>query len=468
MSLSSAEGSVTRCAPTTGVWGGGYGVYSQASDLVTQQFKNTEGYASEYSDRVATYMTRLVDHIRYAAPDLPDMTLEKVDSPAININSVAPPVAPGPSNLVIPDKPLIRGELQSVVIEGPEVPIDTILDTAAPSFSYEETPYFSQMLENLKNNINAVVLNGGVGLPDPTFESILNLAVTADELEYEKAYRDAENYYASKNYQAPPGALVSRLNMLTRERYRNQQRIISELSNKQAELAYNQEALMSKLAIDLETLSSRDRETVANRAYQLAKDIVAFHYTSVEQSIKINNGRIEAYKARWAAEETKVRAVSGYNKSITDTLVAEISAWEAGITAELGIIEQITKVYVAEMSGYESAVKVESLKAEVLLDEYKANISQASAKASLSVEEAKLALQNALNSYNVSSDALKSMGSVAAQITSSALSAFNTSASLSAGVNFGNSFSNTTSKSCTNTGSEGISVSKNYNYSVGV
>ncbi len=466
MALYDDGNTVSKCEPFLG-WGTGYNVYTQASDLVTAQFENTEDYAETYSNRVLGLMQDLTNHLTYNQPENPNFEFTEIPPPNIDIDAHQAPEAPDFDPVEIPDKPVMRGEIQPIVIDGPLLPLDDTVSTPAPSFVFEESPYYSQIIEDLTNKIHDVVYNGGRGLSDDTYASILTLTLTADELEYEKLYNDAENYYAAKNYQAPPGALVARVNMLMRERYRNQQRISSELANKQAEIAHNQEQFYAELTVKLEDLLATDRNKVAERALQVAKDLVTFHYTSVEQSIKIYQSRIEAYKTRWSAEQTKVNAIASANKSLTDTYMADLEAWSKTITSELSIIEQITKVYIAEASGFETAVKAETAKANVLIDEYKANIGQNGQKSALTVEEAKLAFQNALNAYNASTEAIKSMSTVASQVTASALSAFNTSASISAGVNFSNSYGKTQSKSCSNSGQESISVNKNYNYSVG-
>ena len=447
-------------------WGGGYTIYDQASNLVINQFESTEEYATVYSNKVLGLMDDLIYHIENNGPENPDLSYDMVDDPGIDVNVFAPPPAPNVSTVVIPDKPLMRGEILPIVMGNPLKPVDDTISDPAPPFVYEESPYLSQLLIDLKARIIDIVNNGGQGLPDATFESILDIALSADELEFEKNYTDAESYYSAKNHFAPPGALVSRLNMIIRERYRNQQRIVGDLTNKQAELAYNQEQFIQDLAIKLEALEADDRNKVADRAYQLAKDIVTFHYTAVEQSIKLYQSKLDAYKTEWSAEEVRVNAITSGNRSLTDTLTAELKSWEVGITVELAVIEQIVKVYIAETTGYESLIKAETMKAEVMIDEYKAKIQESGQKASITVEEARLALQNATAVYNLSADSMKHLGTLSSQITSSALSAFNTSASLSAGVTYGNSWQKSQSKSCSNTGSERISVSENYNYSV--
>ncbi len=431
---------------------------NNTANLVRGKFYTTEDLIDLYSGRTLELVSDLVQTINDFNPEIPELDEPDItvpDYPTFSISTpniqVIPPLDTGAA-------PNLRGEIQPIVLDSPEKPNGTILSDPAPEFSYEEVPYISDLLDNLKLVIDDIVENGGQGLSDEVFLSTLDLAHTADDIEYEKLYDDAENYFASKGYTVPPGALVARLNLIGRERYRNQQRITSELTNKQAELAYQQYMAMVELGIKLEDLTMSDKNNVANRAYEYSKDIVLFFYSALENSIKAYQAELEAYKTEWLAEETKVKAIAAANKSITDILVAETSAYEINVKAQLAVIESITKVYVAEMSGYEVSVKAESIKTENLIEQYKADIEMGKLSIAYQSQDAELILRAAIAKWEASLKGSDTVGKLSGQITSAALSAVNASASMSASV--GSSYSRSKSDS------ESESTSTNYNYSV--
>ncbi len=460
------DSSVTRCNPHD-IFGGTWGVAeNDSADMVQSKFNSTEDIANLYSGRVLNLFEQLVSIIEDYAPEAGDIDYDYIDAPPISFSEAQPPESPNIPDVDIGTPPSMRGEISPIIITNPELPIDNTITDSAPPLEYEELPYISNLLDNLKFYINDVIVNGGKGLKDEVFADILEIALTVDELEYEKSYRDAEAYYANKNHTAPPGALISRLNLLIRERTRNRQRITTELTNKQAELAYQQELTLSELGIKLEGLTIQQKNAIEDRAYSLAKDHITFFYMAVDSSLKSYQSYLEVYKTKWTGEEIKSKAIATSNKSITDTFIAEMDAYKLGITTELAIIEQITRVYVAEMSGYESLVKAESIKADVLIEKYKAQIQESNNKSKLSAIQAELVLKAAIAKWDASKDAMKSMTQISGQITASALSAFNASASISSGVTHSSGYSNSKSMSCSNSGAESIGISKNYNYSV--
>ena len=139
----SERGTITPCEDFK-TWGGGYSVYDQASELVTTQFDNTEQYATTYSLKVQSLMDDLVDYLTTGQPANPTLEYDEVDPPNINISVYAPPPAPNIGTVVVPDKPVMVGEIQPIVIGNPLAPIDDTKKDEAPDFIYEESPYLSQ------------------------------------------------------------------------------------------------------------------------------------------------------------------------------------------------------------------------------------------------------------------------------------------------------------------------------------
>jgi hypothetical protein len=439
---------------------------NSAPGLVGAKFAEIEEYTDKWTLKAEDLMDELARLLDEQLPDVGDIEYEGTAMPGLPVES-----APNPPDKPVFDlpstdgMPIMRGEIEQIAVNSFDLPVDDIGDPTIPSIDFEEDYYTSLLLTSLTNTLDDIVLNGGNGLSQATMDSILDLALQKDDLKFEAETTKAENFYASRGYPAPPGALNAKLNMIGRERTRNRATIIAELSNKNSELAHEHSKFCLELSKDVEGLMMQDKNNVKERAYKLATSLVTYFQELYKLKVEKYMSSIEAYKAQWSAEETRVRAVSARNTAITDTYKAEIDGYRARLDAEFGVIESITRVFVAEMSGYESLIKAESARSSAIIERYKAMVQQDGQRAELKLKEADLILQNAFNKLKATQSAIEAMGQLAGQVTASALSAFNASASISSGFSSSENFGYSRSIGWTNSGGESMGLSKTYNYS---
>ena len=106
-------------------------------------------------------------------------------------------------------------------------------------FVYNEGVYSSLLDAAVKEGLLNWIENGGTGLDADVENELWERTLARTEADNERAYREAENYFASRGYDLPPGALAGRLLEINREIVRNRTQINAEISIEQARLAQN-------------------------------------------------------------------------------------------------------------------------------------------------------------------------------------------------------------------------------------
>lgn len=401
--------------------------YENASnELVTAQFGANQGIAQEFMSTTLNLISNLQSLNTYT---IPAISYTKATVPSISNISASAPVAPSGS-INLPSAPQMQGSIDAVSLNMPAVPVDNTGAVPSTSFLYSEDPYVSSLLTRLRTRIEDVVTNGGEALSDAVQQSILDNALTADEVQHDLKYNEAQNFYASRGLSAPPGALVARLNMLNRERARTQQRITSELTNKMAELAHNHGQFMTDLGVKLEGLTIDQKDKIQNRALEYAKQVALIPVEIYKIRMQAFTNAVEAYKSQVSAEATKVDAVTKKNLSIVEVYKGQVQAYDALARAETAVYETAAKIYTAEVAGFEAMVKAESANMELYIERFKAEVQQAGLDLQMSSKAAELYTQKITAYAQRDAVAIGDATKASAQIAAAALSATNVSAGI--------------------------------------
>ncbi len=429
---------------------------------VDDALANSQGLADKYS-ALAEQALNALGTFPTVAVDRPDTSLQIDEAPDFDASAAKPPTPPAITTPDTSGMPSPRGELLDIQVNGPAEFTETPPDAPTEVLDFHEDPYIGPLLERLQAIIEDVLLNGGTGISAEYEELIRERALARSQLEHEAKYNEAENYYAAKGYTAPPGALIARLNMLNREKLRNDNLLNGEITAKLLEEARRHGEFMADLGVKLEGLTMEQKAGVSTRALEAAKAYVTLLYDAYGKKMEGFKARAGVYKTQWEAEGIRVGAIASHNDSITKMYDSELKAFTTRLEAEIAIIEQIVKIYIAEVSGYEANVKAEVAKLEGLIESYKAKLHGEEVKGTLSVEEFKALVQKAIAEVSLRITSQQEVGRIAAQISASALGVFNASASLSESKNKSASYSEGKNISYSESFSQGISESYGVN-----
>lgn len=258
-----------------------------------------------------------------------------------------------PNNFVIEDEDLPELSTSDLLVgDIPDVPVVEVPDPE----DLDESLYAV-----LVADIEDTITNGGTGFTKEVQAAIFANAVARKDSEYEKLYKEANEYWEARDYELPPGALAGRLQ----------------------EVAVERERANNILSNDLTTL-------VANQEQENIKNALI-------AGVQLFGQKVEAYKAKISTLVTRAEA-------IVKVYTAQVEAYKA--RAETLSIEDQLKI-----REYEARSNVILARKEVMIKEAEMRIREAANLLQLRVEAAKsgstVAAQivaSALNSVNASTN----------------------------------------------------------------
>ena len=402
-------------------------VNDDAQTLVTERFELAETLAKEQVDAAQAYLDSL--STLFARADIPDAditydfqeialesALSRPEEPSMTMESVAIPLLPSLDAITVPTISIPEYTLSSPIVE----------------IVYNEDIYSSDLNNVLKIALIDFVENGGTGLGSTIEDALWARARARQELLNERTYNEAEEYFASRGYTIPPGALGGKLTEALAEQTRGDAQLNYEISIEQARLARAQSEYSMNAAIVLEGQDKEQFNNVANRALAHAQAAAQVILDLFNTKVQAYIGQVEGAKVGSEAEKIRVTAQVAANESAVNVYKADIEKYKADVQKEISIIEQTAKVYGYTIAGYEADAKIAASDLDAQIKVYQGNIDQANNQTTLSLKEAELTIKSYLGALQLTSESIKASGNISAQIAAAALSAVNASASLGA------------------------------------
>lgn len=202
---------------------------------------------------------------------------------------------------------------------------------------------------------------------------------------------------------------------------------------------------------------------------QAYKTTVDAQVATIETNIKAFIGEVEAYKGEAAAYESVVK---GYSAKV-EAYKTDVQAWAAkidaqakmyladieGYKADAEVLDTKAKAYNAEMEGYKAGILGEASRIDALVrsnlsavELYKAdasvfgilsdrlikasatNVELATQTATAEIEKGKALIQQQIATNNISSENIRAIGAMYAQLAAGAMAAIHVQASISGGT----------------------------------
>lgn len=301
--------------------------FNQSRDYASQAWSDTSQFLDDLANLVVSAVMPTTD-IDYDYQTLnlgPDLTAVRPDTPTDEETTLA--------DLVLPTEPSDD--------VGPAIMAKLLLDLA----------------------------NGGTGLSAEVEGALWDRAKARKEVINEKTYEEAEEYFSSRGWTMPPGALNASVARARAEMAREELDMSTDIMNAQAKLAVENTHFIMTSAISYEDLQC-----------------------------KVYSVSVEAFKTALLKETTRV--------------------------------DNIIRVFLARVDEYKADSSVRIAEIDEAIKVFEARIAQAKNQTELQLKEAELSLQNAVHYYGLQIEAAKAGASVSAQITASALSSVNASAQI--------------------------------------
>lgn len=346
-------------------WGGDE--FAGTNEIVATKFQEARNYAQEAWVVAENYLSDLSGTLKNLATDIPTINIDytPVDISGIiaDINSQKPETA----------------DLS--------YSIDEFIPPVLPEL--ENIPaILTDMIAAVEAKFNKRLVEGSTGLDATVEAAIWARARSRQELENAKRYRDVENYYASRGFSIPPGALSGQLNELLIEFARNDSYLNNDIMVEQARLAQANE----------------------NTTLELATKYVLDRI--------LNNANI----------------IIASNKNKVDNFMAQVEMYKMQVQTELTRLEAVTKVYITQLEAYKTEVQVAGIEIEAKIKPLELAMKQLGITSEIELKEAELNAENIRSIYGMQVEVVKAGAQVTAQLAASAMSSVNASATMGSSV----------------------------------
>ena len=430
-----------------------------AEDLVTERFDLAKTLAQDQVNAAHVYLTSLQN--LFASATMPDSDIS-YDFQNITLESDITshrPEAPSDADLTPGDVTVpVAGTLNEITVPTISIPTYTLV-APTDELAFFEPIYQSDLQNALKVALEDFVENGGTGLSSDVEDALWTRSRARQALLNERTYNEAEEYFASRGYTIPPGALGGRLTEALAEQTRADALLNDEITIKQAELARAQSEYTMNAAINLEGQDKEKFNAMASRTLEAAKATVQVVLNLYDGKVKEYIAKVEATKLIVEAEKIKVDAAVAANSSTIEAYKADVDKYKTQLLSEIAIVEQIAKVYGFKIAGYEADAKVATLELDAQIKAYQGNIEQANNQTAMTLKEAELTVQSYLGALQLTAGSIEASGNISAQIAASALSAVNASASLGHATSWNKGYDFNWNQSLSNSASLGESHS---------
>lgn len=313
-----------------------------------------------------------------------------------------------------------------------QVPEDNVGEFLSEFNWSEPATYTSQLLALIQNKLADTLTNGGTGIGDRAEQAIWDNAVARQDEQDEKLFNEVLEFFASRGWNIPTGALNAKLTDARIESRRSMEKLNNDILVQQSNLAYQNMKDSISAAIAAESMLIQYANSIAQRSLEAAVQ-------SIQAAVAIYNAKIarfaqklEAYKASASvysalvqAQEVIAQIYESQLKAVTVQQSIEmgkleiykqdlaavgllVDIWKIHLQGNAMILEgektkleaYKTKVeaYVAKMNGesiraniYTAEVQAEGVKAQIneaYTRAYLANVEAAKTKAS--IEEIKV------------------------------------------------------------------------------
>lgn len=333
--------------------------------------------------------------------DIPQPDIGGVESPSTPlINRIPIPEEP---TYTLPDEPTIT-DLEiptppSLVIPDFEATLEVIEENLClpVGFNWESSQYNSEIWETFLQKVLKGLNEGGTGLAPEVEQAIYNRAIYRQQIENDRAVRDAENYFATKGFTLPPGAVASRVQEISIEILRANTDLNEKIAIGQAELAQKNEHFYVEMARQAEVILREFFNTQENRMLEAAKTTVLMGIEVFKAYLNKQSLNIEIYKAQLLVYAEKVKATLAkvdIYKAEVEAVIAASNLQRTRVelySAQVGALEVLGKFYNTRLQSVELAQQIENTKIDIFKIEVEAYSAQ------LAAEKNKVDIFSALN-----------------------------------------------------------------------
>ena len=297
--------------------------------------------------------------------------------------------------------------------------------------SIHDTTLYSEILSAIMTGLQ----DGATGLAPAVEQEIYDRALARQAAANTKTYTEIEDYFSSRGFDLPPGAMAGRLQEAASEIERNNLDLNGKIMITQAELAQKNTQFILQMAKDLESVLRDFTSRTNDRSLDYAKAVAANAIALYAENVRAYVAAMEANKAYVEVQVENLKAAIEYNKGLVMLFAAEAEVYGTVVEAKGKKNESLLGAIKAEIDGYDSETRAIAANNDSLVKSWSLKIQNADMQLRAAIAEAESSVKGYATEYGLREKVAESMANIAMQSVASAYGAVNASAGLSTGVN---------------------------------
>ena len=360
-----------------------------AMDLVDDQFALTQNWATTMLNQTLTFLNAM-------------NTIEGYDVPTLVLDSTLPTDLDIPEFTAVPP-----GEL-NLSYTTPARPSYTITPLDG-IFLFAGVDYSSLLGEDIVAKLRADMASGGTGLGAAIEDAIWQRARSRKEEKDVEMYTEAENYFAARGWNLPPGMLSGRLADITREISKADDDINYEIMIKQAEIADQNTRHNKEVSVQFEGIL---------RDYYIRNELKNLEVSKAEAAALVEefNTKIRGVELDVAVYQADLQGMIALIDAQVRSYLGQVEAYRARAAAYQSVVEAQSTVFTARAAVVktEADIKIAELNAQVNtflgIAELEAKIAESAARISAQIAAGAMSAVNAGVSFNYGASESASVG----------------------------------------------------------
>lgn len=316
-------------------------------------------------------------NLSVTSPTAPDLTAIAIpDNPGVTLPSV-----PSLLGINIPDAPTIVAPLFTAL--SPIAPTDASI----VPFAFTEQTYVDTLLDSVKKRLKAFVDGDSTGLDPAVEQAIFDRGMDREIQIGQTGVEEIIKSYAGKGFTMPQGAMTLAMNRAMQTVRDKISGLSRDVMIKQADLEQSNRQEAFKNAITLEGQLLTFSNSIANRAFEVAKFASEVGITMFNARIAAFAAQVQAYlaeatifKTRLEGELAKLEVFKAQiegQKLIGEVNLQNVQIYKTQVDAAISVIE----IFKARIAAVELLTKVDGNRIEAYKSTVAAYGEQVKAKA---------------------------------------------------------------------------------------
>lgn len=316
-------------------------------------------------------------------------------------------------------------------------------ESPSTAISWSEIVHDDALFDEVVAVLVGMLQDSATGLSPVVEAEIIARAQARQDLIDDKQEQETLEFFSSRGFDLPTGAMAAAVAELASERARNRTDLNGKILIEQAELEQKNRQYALQLAKDLEAIlrdhNIKRNDTHLDYAKAVAVNVVAVFSENVKAYLAEEQAKLDNIKT----QVEYLRGVIESNRGLVDLFSAEAQVYSTTIDGKAKRNESVTEIYKAENIGYEAESRAITSAGQLTVEEYRLKVQSADLQLRKAIAEVEAVVSTYGTEQSLRERVAEGMANISMQLAASAYGAVNASA----GISYNSSKSESESKS---------------------